>query len=87
MSEWNWCRGAQNAAVSVKPQDRGGGWEGGRAYPGGLAISHSQQLCKIIGTRKFLHKKRVQSPQDCLEHQHGPSFIVLEHQLGRHDVV
>ena len=26
MSEWNWCRGAQNnAAVSVKPQDRGAG--------------------------------------------------------------
>ena len=34
--------------------------------------------------RKFLHKKRVQSPQDCLEHQHGPSFIVLEHQHGRY---
>ena len=33
--------------------------------------------------RKFLHKKRVQSPQDCLEHQHGPCFIILEHQYGR----
>ena len=30
--------------------------------------------------RKVLHKKRVQLPQDWLEHQHGLCFIVLGHQ-------
>ena len=31
---------------------------GGGAYPGGFAISHSQQQCKIIGTKENFYLRK-----------------------------
>ena len=36
--------------------------------------------------RNYLHKKRVQLPQDCVGTPTWPPFIVLENQYGRRDV-
>ena len=36
--------------------------------------------------RNYLHKKRVQLPQDCFGTPTWPPFIVLENQYGRRDV-
>ena len=49
--------------------------------------SRGQHLCKFIGTKKRLHKKRVQLPKDWIGTPTWPLFIVLGHQYGRCDVM
>ena len=50
--------------------------------------SRDQHLCIFIGTKKCVYiRKEFNSRRFSLEHQHGRSFIVLEHQYGRRDVM
>ena len=50
--------------------------------------SRGQHLCKFIGTKESLCKrKEFNSHRTGLGHQHGRHFIVLGHQYGHRDVM
>ena len=49
--------------------------------------SRDQHLCKFIGAKESVYKRKVNSHRTGLKHQHGRRFIVLEHQYGRRDVM
>ena len=57
MSEWNWCWGAQNAAVSVKPQDREGGGRGGGHTQGDLPFHIVNSYAKLLEQENFYIRK------------------------------
>ena len=60
----------------------------GKSTYGSRETERGQHLCKFIGTKESVCKrKEFNSQRTGLGHQHGRRFIVLGHQYGRRDVM